>query len=63
MNLTAGLAKLRIEIAELENAIGEANPSPLLVLVHGDPERRGPGPDEATIYGVRYLRLDGEDRE
>jgi hypothetical protein len=54
---------IRAEIAELEQAVGRADGEPMLVLVYGDPERRSPGPNMATIAGETLMCGEDEDRD
>jgi hypothetical protein len=44
-------------------AIGKTRSLPLLVEIHGDPERRRWGGAIGTIGGTEYPRLEGEQKE
>jgi hypothetical protein len=51
MTFNTGLSKLKAEIETLEDAIGKADPEPMIVYCVNDPERRHAGPDEVEIGG------------
>jgi hypothetical protein len=62
VTLKTGIDKLKVEIEELEAAIGRADPAPMIINIVNDPERRRAGPDEAVVGGQVYLRGADEDR-
>jgi hypothetical protein len=49
-------------LKRIERAIDAAAPGPRIFEIVNDPERERAGPDEATIDGAVYQRLEGEDR-
>jgi hypothetical protein len=62
MSFKTNMAKAEALLAEVKAAMAQAGASPMLVHIVGDPERRGPGPDECLIAGVKHLRESHESR-
>ena len=63
MALRGRLDSLKSEMRAIGAAIGKTRSLPLLVEIHGDPERRRWGGAIGTIGGTEYPRLEGEQKE
>jgi hypothetical protein len=61
--LRGRLDSLKSEMRAIGAAIAKARPLPLLVEIHGDPERRRWGGAIGTIGATDYPRLEGEQKE
>jgi hypothetical protein len=49
-------------LKRVERMLAATVPRVQLIEIRNDPERAHAGPDEATVAGVTYVRLEGEDR-